>query len=128
GKGKAGRPRGEVLHWGPGGEEGVLLLRRRRGVHPPGGLPGGGRLPHRGDEAPRGAGGRRLPADGGGGGPLPHGEGVRRVLGLVPARAGAGHGVFALPDRRGAHGGPVVRYRTRKGFTYGIGRGVSAPY
>ena len=78
------------------------------GVRPPGGLPGGGRLPHRGDEAPRGAGGRPVPADLRGGGPLSHREGLWGVFGLLPAQAGAGHGLFALPGRGSPHGRPVT--------------------
>ena len=42
-------------------QRGVLCSGGRRGVRPPGRPAGGGRLPHRGDEAPRGAGGRPVP-------------------------------------------------------------------
>ena len=45
-------PRSEVCPRGPAGAEGVPVQRRRWGVCPPGGLPWGRRLPHRGDQAP----------------------------------------------------------------------------
>ena len=68
----------------------------------------GGRLPHRGDEAPRGAGGSPVPSDLRGGGALSHREGLWGVFGLLPAQAGAGHGLFALPGRGSPHGRPVT--------------------